>query len=174
MNQRGFLGTNASVSADISLLAGIGVALLLTIGVGLALRKRYTAHRWVQTTAVTLNIVQVAVIMVGSFSKSAAPGIPAKLGERYYLIATVHGALGLATLLFGAFVALRGNGLVPRALQFNNYKLFMRSAYSLYMLVTLLGIGVYVTWYTGAPTAAAAGDGVEPVALRAGRSRRPP
>jgi plastocyanin/uncharacterized membrane protein YozB (DUF420 family) len=167
MNARGFLGTNASVLADISLITGILVALLLTIGMLLAVRKRYNAHRWVQTTAVTINVVQVLTIMIASFFKSAAPGIPQKLGETYYRAAAIHALLGLATLLFGTFVMLRGNELVPRALKFNNYKLFMRTAYTGYILITLLGIWVYATWYinTPAPATAAEGQGqVVPVA----------
>ena len=164
MNGKGFLGTNASVLADISLIMGILVALTLTVGMLLAVRKRFVAHRWVQTTAVALNVVQVLTIMVASFFKSAAPGIPQKLNETYYQAAAIHALLGFATLIFGTFVALRGNELVPRALKFKNYKLFMRTAYSMYMLVTLLGIWVYSVWYVNAPapvaetTPAAAGQ----------------
>jgi plastocyanin len=158
MNGRGFLGTNASVLADISLIMGILVALVLTVGMLLAVRKRYQAHRWVQTTAVTLNVVQVLTIMVASFFKSAAPGIPQKLNETYYQAATIHALLGVCTLLFGSFVALRGNELVPRALKFNNYKLFMRTAYTMYILVTFLGIWVYSVWYVTTPQPATAGN----------------
>src|SRR4029079_11721494 len=140
MNGRGFLGTNASVLSDISLLMGILVALVLTAGMLLAVMKRYTAHRWVQTAAVTINILQVLTIMVASFFKSAAPGIPQKLNETYYQAAAIHALLGVVTLLFGTCVALRGNNLVRRALKFRNYKLFMRTAYAMYILVTLLGI----------------------------------
>ena len=57
---------------------------------------------------------------------------------------TIHALVGLAALLLGVFVVLRGNGLVPKALRFKNYKLFMRTAYVLYMLATLLGVIVYV------------------------------
>jgi plastocyanin/uncharacterized membrane protein YozB (DUF420 family) len=163
MNGRGFLGTNASVLADISLLMGILVALVLTAGMLLAVMKRYTAHRWVQTAAVTINILQVLTIMVASFFKSAAPGIPQKLNETYYQAAAIHALLGVVTLLFGSFVMLRGNELVPRALRFKNYKLFMRSAYSMYILVTLLGIWVYSVWYLNPPEPAAVAQ-VQPVA----------
>lgn len=163
MNGRGFLGTNASVLADISLLMGILVALVLTAGMLLAVMKRYTAHRWVQTAAVTINILQVLAIMVASFFKSAAPGIPQKLNETYYQAAAIHALLGVVTLLFGSFVMLRGNELVPRALRFKNYKLFMRSAYSMYILVTLLGIWVYSVWYLNPPAPAAVAQ-VQPVA----------
>jgi plastocyanin/uncharacterized membrane protein YozB (DUF420 family) len=165
MNGRGFLGTNASVLADITLILGIVVAITLTIGMLLAVRKRYNTHRWVQTTAVTLNAVLVLFYMIGSFFKSAAPGIPQRLNETYYLSPTIHGILGLFTLIFGLFVMLRGNELVPQALKFNNYKLFMRTAYTMYILVTLLGIWVYATWYVISPEpATAAGGQVQPVA----------
>lgn len=163
MTGRGFLGTNASVLADLSLVLGIVVAVLLTIGMLLAVMRRYEAHRWVQTTAVTINVVQVLSIMIASFFKSAAPGIPQRLGETYYSVALIHGLLGLVTLLFGTFVMLRGNKLVPKALRFKNYKLFMRTAYGLYILVTLLGLWVYYTWYANAEPAEA-GAGVQPVA----------
>lgn len=59
MNGRGFLGTNASVLADITLILGIVVALMLTVGMLLAVLRRYTAHRWVQTSAVTINALLV-------------------------------------------------------------------------------------------------------------------
>ena len=167
MNGRGFLGTNASVLADLSLILGILVAITLTIGMLLAVLKRYNAHRWVQTIAVTINVVQVLTIMVGSFLKSAAPGIPQKLNETYYLAAAIHGLLGVGAFLFGTFVMLRGNKLVPRALRFSNYKLFMRTAYTLYIAVTLLGIWVYATWYVTSPEPASAAQGqVQPVAQR--------
>ncbi|MFL5805846.1 MAG: DUF420 domain-containing protein, partial [Roseiflexaceae bacterium] len=161
MGGKGFLGTNANVLQDISLILGILVALTLTVGMIMAVRKRYDVHRWFQTTAVTLNILQVLTIMIGSFFKSATPGIPQKLNEPYYYSASVHAAIGLTTLLFGTFVMLRGNNLVPRALKFKNYKLFMRTSYGLYMAVTLLGVWVYYNWYINAPQPAA---GAQPVA----------
>lgn len=164
MSGRGFLGTNASVLADISLLLGVMVALALTAGMLLAVARRYAAHRWVQTTAVAINVVQVLAIMLASFLKSAAPGIPQKLNETYYQAAVVHALFGFVTLIFGTFVALRGNELVPRALEFKNYKLFMRTAYSMYILVTLLGIWVYNVWYINTPAPASAVGQVQPAA----------
>jgi hypothetical protein len=84
------------------------------------------------------------------FKNSVAPGIPGKFDQGFYAVASLHGLIGFAALAFGLFVALRGNELVPRALKFSNYKLFMRISYGLYMLATLLGIWVYLTWYAGA------------------------
>src|SRR4051812_37882082 len=154
MNARGFLGTNASLLSDLSLVLGMLVALTLTLGVVLAMRKKFSAHRWVQSGAITLNVIQVATIMVGSFARSAAPGIPARLGEHYFAVAAAHGLLGTLTLGLGVFVAIRANELLPPFLgflRFHNYKLFMRSAYVLYMATTAFGVATYGVWYVGQP-----------------------
>ncbi|HEY3061979.1 MAG TPA: plastocyanin/azurin family copper-binding protein [Chloroflexota bacterium] len=159
MNARGFLGTNASLLSDLSLVIGLLVALTLTVGVAMAVLKKYHLHRWIQSTAVGLNVLQVALIMVGSFFKSAAPGIPSKLGESYFAFAVGHGLLGSLTLLLGVFIAVRANELLPsflHFLRFHNYKLFMRTAYVLYMSTTALGVAVYLNWYTGQPAESAA------------------
>jgi len=169
MNARGFLGTNASLVSDLSLVLGVLVALTLTVGVALAMRKKFNAHRWVQSTAVLLNVIQVGTIMVGSFTRSAAPGIPSRLGEHYFAVAAAHGLLGTLTLGLGVFVALRANELLPPFLgflRFHNFKLFMRSAYVLYMASTAFGVATYVTWYTG-PSPPSGGVRRPPLAVMA-------
>ena len=88
--------------------------------------------------------VVVLAVMVPSFVTHILPGIPGKLLQGDYGVTTFHALIGTSSLLLGALVVLRGNELVPRALQFSNYKLFMRTSYVLYMLATLLGIMVYV------------------------------
>ena len=144
----GFLGTKAYLYSDITLILILVSAALFTIGWQLAVRKRYQSHRWVQTTAVILNAVVVLIVMIGSFIKNISPGIPGKLNETSYLVPTVHAIIGITGLVFGVFIDLRGNNLVPKALQFRNYKLFMRTSYALYMLATLVGVIVYLVLYT--------------------------
>lgn len=144
---QGFLGTDASIVADVSLVISLLVALLLTAGVALALQRRYEAHRWVQTVAVALNLILVLTVMTGSFFLGVAPGLPRRAPEPYFAIGLIHGLIGLFAAVFGVFVALRGNELVPRALKFSNYKLFMRVAYGAYMLATLAGLWLYWAWY---------------------------
>jgi plastocyanin len=149
MGGKGFLGTNASWLADLTLVLSLLVALILTVGVVMALRKRYNAHRWLQTAAVALNAVLVLVVMVGSFLRSVTPGIPLQVEQPYYYAAIIHGFVGVFAFVFGSYVALRGNELMPKALKFSAYKPYMRIAYSLYMLATGLGVWVYLTWYAG-------------------------
>jgi hypothetical protein len=58
-----------------------------------------------------------------------------------------HEFIGVVGFLFGSFVTLRGNELVPARLKFSNYKLFMRIAYGLYMAATVAGIASYIVLY---------------------------
>ncbi len=141
------LGAKAALGAKVSLIAMVLAAVLFTIGWRLAVRKRFEAHRWVQTAAVCLNAIPVLAWMIRSFVRYIVPEIPARLGQRTYAVTTVHALVGALGLILGVFVALRGNELVPARLRFSNYKLFMRSSYALYMLATLTGVIVYVVAY---------------------------
>jgi uncharacterized membrane protein YozB (DUF420 family) len=140
----GFLGTKATLRSDLTLVLILISAILFNIGFILARRKHYTAHRWVQTTAVTLNTLVVLISMVTSYIIHILPGIPGKLAQGDYAVITLHAMIGAIALVWGVFVALRGNNLVPKKLRFNNYKLFMRWAYGLYMFATLGGVIVYI------------------------------
>ena len=144
LNGPGFLGTHAPFLSDLSLILILLTAIMFTIGWQLARHNYYEAHRWVQTVAAVINAVVVLSFMINSYVTHILPGIPAKLLTGDYAVTTVHALVGTIGLLLGIFVALRGNKLVPKALRFNNYKLFMRTTYIVYMVATLLGVSVYV------------------------------
>ena len=153
LHQPGFLGTSANWAADMTLVVSTLVAILFTIGVILAVRGQYGPHRVVQTIAAIINAILVLWLMILPFRDFVAPpDNPAMLPESAILTTRIHAAVGFTALVFGLFVTLRGNGLVPKFLQFNNYKAFMRVAYVLYMLATLIGLFVYITWFVGNPT----------------------
>jgi uncharacterized membrane protein YozB (DUF420 family) len=143
LNGPGFLGTNANFRSDATLILVLVTAVLFTIGWRLAVQKRYQAHRWVQTIIASLNAIVVLSTMISSFMINILPGIPGKLNQGSYAVTTMHGLAGLIGLALGVFVVLRGNKLLPKGLRFTNYKLFMRTSYALYSLVTLLGVVVY-------------------------------
>ena len=151
LHQPGFFGTAANFAADMTLLLSILVALVLTLGVVMALRKKYEVHRWMQTTAVILNVILVLWLMILPYRDFVAPGIPERLGEQFYFVTTLHAFVGFFAFTLGVFVALRGNELMIERLKFNNYKLFMRISYGLYMTTTILGIWVYVAWFVTNP-----------------------
>ena len=140
----GFLGTGATFRSDVTLILILFTAVLFTIGWRLAVHKHYTAHRWVQTSMVVLNSFTVLFTMIGSFIAHILPGIPKDLNKGDYAVTTIHALVGMVGLLLGIFIALRANGLVPKSLQFQNYKRFMRTSYALYMTATALGVFVYV------------------------------
>jgi len=143
----GFLGTQATFGPDLALVMILTSSTLFTIGWQLAVRKHYDIHRWAQTSAAIINALVVLVVMVGSFVGFTLPKISKHISEPPVWVATLHACIGVVTFLFGMFVVLRANKLVPQALRFKNYKLFMRTAYSLYMFATLVGIAVYLVTY---------------------------
>jgi len=143
-HQPGFLGTKAFFLSDLTLVFIILSASLLTIGVVLARRGKFEAHRWVQTAAVLLNASVIIGVMIGSFRGYYLPEISTRLGEPSIAVTAFHAAVGLFGFLFGTFVMLRGNNLVPKVLRFSNYKLFMRVSYAFYMFAALTGIFVYL------------------------------
>jgi uncharacterized membrane protein YozB (DUF420 family) len=152
LHQPGFLGTSANWAADMTLIVSIIVALLFTTGAVLARRGQYGAHRIIQTTAAITNAVLVLWLMILPFRDFVAPADnPGGLPQNAILVTRIHAAAGASALIFGLFVTLRGNGLVPKFMRFNNYKTYMRVAYALYMLATLIGIFVYITWFVGNP-----------------------
>jgi uncharacterized membrane protein YozB (DUF420 family) len=144
----GFLGTNGNFLADVGLFLVVGVTLIFTVGFVLARMGRYDAHKWVQTTGVVLNLIFVLWLMIGPFIGEVVIdyGEP-PYSSGFYWVPIVHGTFGLAAVVFGVFVTLRGHGIMFERLKFNNYKPFMRAAYVLYFITTLLGIGVYLMWF---------------------------
>ena len=151
LHRPGFFGTAANFAADVTLLLSIVVALALTTGVVMALRGRYNTHRWIQTSAVVLNVILVLWFMILPYRDFIAPGIPEQLDERFYWVTTLHAFVGFFAFTLGTFVVLRANGLMIERLKFRNYKLFMRTSYGLYMITTLLGIWVYFAWFVNNP-----------------------
>jgi uncharacterized membrane protein YozB (DUF420 family) len=153
----GFLGTAGNFLTDATLVLMLFIALLFTIGFILARRGHFEAHRWVQTSAAGLNAALVLWLMILPYRDFVLPGVPARLGETFYWLTTLHAAVGAIALPFGLFVVLRGNRLVPQALRFKNYKLFMRTAYGLYLTTIALGIAVYLAWFVFNPNPPAFG-----------------
>jgi uncharacterized membrane protein YozB (DUF420 family) len=140
----GFLGTKATLRSDLTLVLILITALMFNIGFVLARRKQFVAHRWVQTSAVILNSLVVLISMLTSYIIHILPGIPSKLAQGDYAVTTLHAIIGAVGVLFGIFVALQGNNLVPKNLRIKNYKPYMRTAYGLYMLSTLGGVILYI------------------------------
>lgn len=146
-----FLGTKANFAADMTLVLMILAAALFTLGFYLARKRLYQAHRWVQTGAASLNAILVLWMMLLPYRDFVIRDQGGPRPGVFYAITTIHALIGGVALVFGLFVVLRGNELVPAALKFRNYKGYMRTAYALYMTATLLGILVYLIWFVWIP-----------------------
>ncbi len=152
LHRPGFLGTEANLAADAALILLLLGAGLFTYGFYLARRKRYDTHAWVQTTAATLNLVLALWLMLLPYQSFVLQDEGGPRPTLFYVTTTAHAVIGAAAVLFGWYVILRGHGVViPKAWRFNNYKPYMRTAYALYITATLLGVALYVVWYTIIP-----------------------
>ncbi len=151
LHSPGFFGTEANFAADITLSLSLMVVLLFSFGFWLARRGKYDTHKWVQTAGAVLNIVLVLWLMVLPYRSFIINDEGGPRLEIFYQVTILHAVIGLVAFLLGNFVVLRGHNLVPQALRFNNYKLFMRTAYGLYLLTTLAGLWLYYVWYVVIP-----------------------
>jgi uncharacterized membrane protein YozB (DUF420 family) len=147
LNGQGFLGTHAAFRSDAALILILISMILLTIGWQLKVHGHEKLHCRIQAAAVILNTAVVATVMIKIFLVIILPGIPAKLFEGSYGITALHGLVGAISALFGIYVVLSAYRLIPRALRFKNYKIFMGTSYLLYLLSTVLGVAVYIVVY---------------------------
>ena len=143
----GFLSTNGSVGADLALVVMLVAFAMLTVGVVLARTKRYTAHRWVQTAAVILNAIPVVVWMIRSYWLYVRPDLPGNLSRSIDALTTVHAVAGLVGVAIGMFVVIRAGTLTARGESVARYKNWMRAAYVVYLVATVLGVWVYIELY---------------------------
>jgi uncharacterized membrane protein YozB (DUF420 family) len=145
---KGFLGTQAGLSADLNLVIQTAMGIALIAGALLARAKRYAAHGVCQSGVLILNLAMIALVMWPSFHQIVLPGLPAHFGKRYYATATVHGALGAVAELLGLYIVLvAGTNILPQSLRFRRWKPWMRVELALWWAVLLMGFGTYYFWY---------------------------
>ncbi len=124
----------------------MGIGLLL--GARLARKGRFRQHAWCQSTIVLLNFAVVTVMMIPSFHVYVLSGVPAKLGNAYYALATTHGAFGAVTEVAGLYILLSaGTSVLPEKLRITKYKMWMRAVLVLWWVVLLFGLATYTRWY---------------------------
>ena len=143
----GFLGTGAPFKADVNLVLQLLMGVILLIGMFLARRGQYRAHAFCQSSVVLLNLILIGWIMFPSFSSGVLPGLPRGLAKPYYFLSTLHAFTGTIAQLLGLYIVARaGSNLLPKALQFQNYKLWMRTALALWWAVIFFGLATYFIW----------------------------
>lgn len=143
----GFLGTNANLAADATLVIMVFTAALFSFGFYLARKGRFDTHKWVQTFSALLNLILVLWMMILPFRDFIIRDQGGPREGFFYTVTMLHALIGLSATIFGLFVVLRGHNLMPQFLRFQNYIPYMRVAYSLYIAATLFGVAVYLAWF---------------------------
>jgi plastocyanin/uncharacterized membrane protein YozB (DUF420 family) len=168
----GFLGTGATFRADLNLVVQLSMGLALLVGMFLAKRKKFRAHKYCQSSVMLLNLVMIFLIMAPSFHKQVEPQVPGGLKEAYYLAPYTHAILGSIAEVLGLYIVLvAATNLLPRRLRFKRYKPWMRIELALWWIVVLIGVSTYFIWYVGSTSKAAAGHAVAPVQSAAAAKR---
>jgi len=147
LHRPGFLGTNANFAADMTLVLSVLVMIIFSYGFYLARKGHYDTHKWVQSSGAVLNIILVLWLMILPYRDFILRDSGGPRDGLFYIVTTIHATVGIFAFVIGNFVVLRGHKLVPKRLRFNDYKLFMRTAYGLYFLTTVLGVGTYWYWF---------------------------
>jgi uncharacterized membrane protein YozB (DUF420 family) len=143
----GFLGTKGTLGPDLTLVLSLVAVVMLTVGVVLARRRSYEAHRWVQTAAVCVNAVLVVVWMIRSLRLYVLPGFPADLNHGSYALATAHAVVGTIGMVIGVFLIIRANQLMASRRSLARYKTPMRVAYLVYVTAFAMGVVLYFVTY---------------------------
>jgi uncharacterized membrane protein YozB (DUF420 family) len=139
---KGFLGTGATFAADLNLVVQFVMGAALLVGGLLAKQKRYAAHGVCQTTVQLPNLLIIALVMWPSFHQQVGPVFPRAFHKRYFTVATIHGALGMAAELLGLYIVMvAGTHLLPQRLCFKRWRLWMRVA------VLFSRLWTYYVWY---------------------------
>jgi hypothetical protein len=76
-----------------------------------------------------------------------APDVPSNLAEPFFLVPTIHVIVGLLAQGVATYCLLAGLKILPRKI--GMLRIWMWVAFVLWTIATLLGIGIYLIWYTG-------------------------
>ncbi len=150
-DQPGFLGTGATLLADLTLLAYILLLVpLMLVGFIFARRKKFEPyHKYVMTSIMLLNWVLIAFVMMVSFRAGVAPNIPQGLPQPVFLLPLLHLISGALAQLLATYLVLRMwfEDVLPGFLKVKRIKRYMRFTLFLWVLTALLGVSIYLVWY---------------------------
>ena len=179
LEPHGFLGTGASLLADITVLAYIFVIIPSMIaGFIFARRKMHRPHhKWTMTIITVVNWILIVFLMLVAYRFDVAPNIGAQPNNTRYLLPTLHALFGLPAQLLATFLVwrmFREDRQVARAKArgetsmskywFKYAKPVMRLTLTLWLITALLGVVSYLIRYDVIPTYKLDGKVAAPVA----------
>lgn len=138
----GFLGTSASLRADLVLVSTLALGIAGAVGAVLARRKRFPPHCRLLTAATFLNWLPLLVGMIPQWTGL----IGSDLSSPFVSVPMLHGIAGLFVQALMTYTVVRMNWL--KRLPPRRPRWLMRIAMALWMLSVVSGIGVYLLFYT--------------------------
>ncbi len=145
----GFLGIGGNLLVDLTLVIEILFYILLCLGVTAQLRKQYKWHDCFQIPVVVLNLFFIALVMIPTIMaiiSNGAAGMPP--------LVLAHAGVGVLAQLVAVYCLLAGLKILPRKIGVLRW--FMWTAFVLWTITLLLGIGLYISFYTGDDVSAGA------------------
>ena len=158
----GFLGTGASLLADLTLVGYILVLVpLMLAGYQYARRGRHRPqHKWLMVAVTLANWVLIAGVMLAALRGDIAPNLPRQPANARYWLAALHALVGLPAQLLASFIVVRmliEDRQVSRAKQrgerdlarywFRGARWTMRLTLVLWLAAALLGMVTYAVRY---------------------------
>ncbi len=151
MNEPGFLGTGATLSRDLTLVAYILLLVpSMLIGYVFARRKMFVPHhKFMMTGIMIFNWVLITLVMFISYRDYVAPNVPERLNETFNLLPTLHLITGAASQLLATYLVFRMwfEKVLPQWIMVKNIKRYMRITLVLWLTTALLGGFIYLVWY---------------------------
>lgn len=138
----GFLGTSASLRADVVLLVTVVLGVAAVIGGALARRKRFPPHCRLLAVATFLNWLPLLVGMIPQWVGL----IRGDLSSPFVSVPMIHGIAGLVVQVLVTYTVVRMNWL--KRLPPRRPRWLMRVALALWMISVVSGLGVYLLLYT--------------------------
>jgi uncharacterized membrane protein YozB (DUF420 family) len=156
----GFLGTGASMLADLTLAAYVVLLVpAMLVGFFFARRKWFEPHHKLTMTTITIvNWLLIGALMISSYTQGVLPQLADNLSNPRYLLPTLHLITGALAQFTATYLVLRMwfEDQLPNSLKIRNIKTPMRFTLAAWLVTALLGAAIYVVWYT--PQPAGAGD----------------
>jgi uncharacterized membrane protein YozB (DUF420 family) len=179
LEPQGFLGTGASLLADVTLVAYLLLIIpAMLVGLVYARRGKHRPHhKWLMTAITLINWILIVFLMFAAYRFDIAGNIAAQPTNTRYLLPTLHGLLGIPAQLLATFVIwrmFREDSQVARAKRrgekdtsiywFKRAKPVMWLTLVLWLATATLGVFSYFTRYDVIPAYALSVDIVAPMA----------
>jgi uncharacterized membrane protein YozB (DUF420 family) len=142
---KGFLGTNAPFWSDVTLVTMFTLFAVAGYGAINAMKKRFTRHCPVMTTAALLNWLPILFYMIPHWFLAAQGNLPGVSGPAQSL-PILHGGLGLFTQLLIMYTVTHQNWI--KTLPPKKPIWLMRATITFWGLSVLGGLFIYLSLYT--------------------------